>query len=67
MQTPTGEEYSSYSLLTSALDGVSGQHHAPAVLYPQERIPPPGIHCTGRWVGLEAGLDTETGGKILCI
>jgi hypothetical protein len=46
--------YSSYSFLTWALDGVSGQHHAPAALYPGERTP--GIHCTGRWVGPRAGL-----------
>jgi hypothetical protein len=31
--------YSSYSLLTSALDGVSGQRHAPSVLYPREKDP----------------------------
>jgi hypothetical protein len=56
--------YSSYSFLTSALDGVSGQRHAPAVLCPGERTP--GTHCTGGWVGLRAGLDTEVRGKILC-
>jgi hypothetical protein len=33
-----GEEYSSYSFLTSALDEVSGQRHALAVFYPRERI-----------------------------
>jgi hypothetical protein len=27
-------KYSSYSFLTLALDGVSGQHHTPNVLYP---------------------------------
>jgi len=32
-----------YSILTTALEGVRGQRHAPAVLYPQER---PGTHCT---------------------
>jgi hypothetical protein len=26
--------YSSYSFMTSAVDGVSGQHHAPTALYP---------------------------------
>jgi hypothetical protein len=31
--------YSSYSFLTSALDGVSGQHHAPAALYPRGKDP----------------------------
>ena len=40
--------------LTSALDGVSGQHQAPAGLPPGER---PGTHYTGDWVGPRAGLD----------
>jgi hypothetical protein len=44
--------------------GVSGQHHAPAAIYPWKRTP--GTHCTGGWVGLGAGLDTEVRGKILC-
>ena len=35
---------------------VSGQQHAPAALYPQER---PGTHCTGGWVGPRAGLDVR--------
>jgi hypothetical protein len=43
--------------------GVSGQRHAPAALYPQERTP--GTHCTGGWVGPRAGLDTDVKGKIL--
>jgi hypothetical protein len=55
--------YSSYSFSTSALDGVSGQRHAPAALYPQVRTP--GTHCTGGWVGPRASLDTEARGKIL--
>jgi hypothetical protein len=60
-----GEEYSSYSFLTSALDGVvAGQSHAPAVLCPGERTP--GTHCTGGWVGPRACLDSETRGKIPC-
>jgi hypothetical protein len=29
--------YSSYSFLNSALDGVCGQRHAPAALYPRRR------------------------------
>jgi hypothetical protein len=49
--------YSSYSFLTSALGGVSGQRHAPAALCPGERAPV--THCTGGWVGLRAGLDIE--------
>jgi hypothetical protein len=43
---------------------VSGQHHAPAALYPRGKDP--GTHCTGGWVGPRAGLDTEDTGKILC-
>jgi hypothetical protein len=31
---------------------------------PGERTP--GTHCTGGWVSLRAGLDTEVRGKILC-
>jgi hypothetical protein len=42
---------------------VIGQRHAPAALCPGERTP--GTHCTGGWVGLKAGLDTEARGKIL--
>jgi hypothetical protein len=45
--------------------GVSGQSHAPAALCPGERTPV--THCTGGWVGLRAGLDTEARGKILCL
>jgi hypothetical protein len=59
-----GEEYSSYSFLTSALDGVSGQRQAPVALCPGERTP--GTHCTGGWVSPRAGLDTEVRGKIPC-
>jgi hypothetical protein len=44
--------------------GVSGQRHAPAALCPGERTP--GTHCTGGWVDLRAGLDTEARGKIIC-
>ena len=40
--------------MNAALGGVSGQQHAPAVLYPREG---PGTHCTGGWVGPRAGLD----------
>jgi hypothetical protein len=45
--------------------GVSGQHHAPAVLYPRGKNPC--THCTGGWVGPRAGLDAGTRGKILCL
>ena len=40
--------------MATALEGVRGQCHAPAALYPRER---PGTHCTGSWVGPRAGLD----------
>ena len=40
--------------MTVALEGVSGQQHALAALYPRERS---GIHLTGGWVGPRAGLD----------
>jgi hypothetical protein len=43
--------------------GVSGQRHAPSALCLGERTP--GTHCTGGWVGLRAGLDTEARVKIL--
>ena len=46
--------YNSTLSLNSALDGVGGQRHAPAALYPRER---PGTHCIGGWVGPRAGLD----------
>jgi hypothetical protein len=62
-QGARGEDVSCYSFLTSVLDGVSGQRHAPVMLYPRERTL--GTHCTGGWVGLRAGLDTEDRGKIL--
>ena len=40
--------YSSTLSLTSALDGVGGQRHAPAALPPGKRA---GNHSTGGWVG----------------
>jgi hypothetical protein len=55
--------YSSYSFTTSALDGVSGQRHSPAALYPVEMAI--GTHYTGGWVGPRAGLDREGRGKII--
>jgi len=48
-----GIELQLYSFLTSALEGLGGQLHAPAV-YPRER---PGTHCVGCWVSPRAGLD----------
>ena len=40
--------------MTTALEGVRGQRHDPATLYPRER---PGTHCAGGWVDHRAGLD----------
>jgi hypothetical protein len=52
---PEGEQmYSSTLSLTSALDGVGGQRHAPAALSPRKR---PCTHRTGGWVGSRACLD----------
>ena len=45
--------------MTAALEGVSGQQHAPTELYTRER---PGTNLTGDWVGPRAGL--ERCGKI---
>jgi hypothetical protein len=56
--------YSSYSFLSSALDGVSGKRHAQAALCHGERTP--STHSTGGWVYFRAGLDTEVREKILC-
>ena len=49
-EDPKGEYCSSTLSLTSALDGVGGQRHAPAALLL-------GTHCTGGWVGARAGQD----------
>jgi hypothetical protein len=47
------QRYSSTLSLTSALDGVGSQRHAPAALPPGKG---PSTHCTGGWVGPRAGL-----------
>jgi hypothetical protein len=64
--TKVERKYSSNSFLTSALDGMSGQRHAPALLYPRKRTPIRPTHWIGDWVGLKR-LDTEARGKILCL
>ena len=46
-------KYSSILPLTSALDGVGGQRHAPAALPLGKR---PGTHCIGGLVGPRAGM-----------
>jgi hypothetical protein len=48
---------SSYSFLTLALDGVSGQRHAPAALYLQAKVP--WYLLDRRLGGLRADLDAE--------
>jgi hypothetical protein len=45
--------------------GVSGQHHAPAALYPRGKDPR--YHWTGGWVGPRAGLDAQARRRILCL
>jgi hypothetical protein len=59
------EWYSSYSFCTSAVDGVSGQRHAPDVLCPRGKNP--GTNWTGGLVGPRACLDTEVRGKSFCL
>jgi hypothetical protein len=52
METQGKRRYNSYLFTTSALDGVGGQRHAPAALYPRHPL-------IGGWVGLRAGLDSR--------
>jgi hypothetical protein len=62
MEVHGGERrYSSYSFLTSALDGGEWSASRPG------RALPPGTHCTGGWVSPRAGLDREARRKILCL
>jgi hypothetical protein len=56
--------YSSYAFLTSALDGGEWSASRPDRALPRRKTA--GTHCTGGWVGLRAGLDTEVTGKFLC-
>jgi hypothetical protein len=50
MEALGGERrYSSYSFTTSALEGVSGQHHAPAALLPPGKGPPVPIGQEAGW------------------
>jgi hypothetical protein len=57
------KRYSSYSYLTSALDG-SGQRHAPAALYPREGPPVPIVQEAG-WA--PEPVWTEVRRKFLCL
>jgi hypothetical protein len=63
--TVTERRYSFYSFLTSALNGVSGQYRALAMLY--LRGNDPRYPLDRRLGGPRAGLDTEARGKILCL
>jgi hypothetical protein len=58
--------YSSHSFLASALDGGEVISFMPQLLFtPRERTH--STHWIGGWVGLRAGLGTETRGIILCL
>jgi hypothetical protein len=66
MEALGGEEVSSYSFTTSALDGDEWSASRPGRAFtPGERTP--GAHYTGAWVGPRAGLDTEARVVGLCI
>jgi hypothetical protein len=60
--------YSSYSFLTSVLDGGGGEVVS---ITPRPRFTPgertTGTHWTGGWVGLRVRLDAGVGRKILCV
>jgi hypothetical protein len=66
MEAHGGERrYSSYSYLTSALDGGKWSASRPGrALTPTERTP--GTHWIGGWVGLRTSLDAGARRKILC-
>jgi hypothetical protein len=67
MEAQGGERvYSSYSFTSSVLDGGEWSASRPGRALPP-RKDPHGTHCTGGWVGLRAGLDTEARGKIRCL
>jgi hypothetical protein len=57
MHTPRGRGALAPNFLPQHYMGLSGQRHAPAVLYPWEWTP--GMHCKRGWVSLIAGLDTR--------
>jgi hypothetical protein len=59
--------YSSYSFTTSEQDGMSGQLHAPASLYPRGKDPPPGNHWIEGWVGPKIGLTQTLEEKFCCL
>jgi hypothetical protein len=58
--------YSSYSFLTSILDGGEWSASRPGRALPPGKEPP-GTHWIGGWVGPRAGLDAQARRKILCL
>jgi hypothetical protein len=67
MLVPSGEKrYSSFPVLTSTSDGVSGRCHAPATLQPLGRGTPC-THWIGNWAILRFGLDAEARRKLICL
>jgi hypothetical protein len=57
--------YSSYSLLTSALNGGKRSAWRPSCATYRKRTP--ATHCLGCWVDPRASLDRKARGKILCL
>jgi hypothetical protein len=56
--------YSSYSFISSAVDGGEWSSSRPGRVLPPGKGPP-GTNCTGSWVGPRAGVNTEDRGKII--
>jgi hypothetical protein len=65
MKAYRGVDIQIHIFLTSALAGVSGQHHAPAALPPGERSP--GNHWIGGSVDHRVGLDYVEKRKFLTL
>jgi hypothetical protein len=59
-----GRKYSSYSFLTSALDGDEWSASRPGCALPLRKTP--GTHWIAGWVGLRAGVDRQARGNVLC-
>jgi hypothetical protein len=57
--------YSSYSLFSSTIVGVSSQHHTAVALYLQGKSH--STHYIRVWERLRASLDTEIRGKNFCL
>jgi hypothetical protein len=58
---------SSYSFLTSALDGGEWSASRPGRASHPRKGPPVPTHCTGGWVGPRAGPDAGARGKVVCL